>query len=480
MIYKKILDGTLYDVFKYPYHCEYIGNDSAPQYVKEAERAPCIQTGLNIMRSVVEQSVGFLFGEDRFPGFMLDDDTTKLWIDNVVKDTHLVRIMQDAVTKGSIGSVAIHLKVLSDRFFPVVHDTVFLTPTFDSQAPDTLINIQEKKKVQGFDLIMAGYKIDSGDKNAWFWFQRDWDMQAEIWWKPWKVGSEEEDNFRMIQDNDRTVVHNLGLVPWKWIKNLVGDDNGVDGRCTFEPAIENCVQIDYAMSRADRALKYNADPLTVFKVRNPNQMADFIRDSGNAIVVGIEGDAKILEVSGDAANAILATVDELKDEALTAIHGSRADPDKLATSQSSVAQRMLYLPMVQLASHLRISYGDCGLLPLLKMMMTIAAKFPIKVLGKYPPKPDPSQDIVLTWNDFFPPTPFDQQQVATTLMTLVQAGIVSKRTALMNMRKYIDFDDIDDEMSQISTETDEANQREIDVQSAIVKAKPAPTTTKSK
>ena len=191
---------------------------------------------------------------------------------------------------------------------------------------------------------------------------------------PWSVGAEKDKDFRIQKDPKRSVRHSLGVVPWVWGKNLVGGSSDVDGRCTFEPAIENCIQIDYAMSRADRAMKYNADPLLVLKIRNPEQIQDFVRNSENALVVGIEGDAKMLEVSGDAARAILDTVKELMDQAMTAIHGSRADPDKLATSQSSVAQRMLWLSMVQLASHLRVNWGDGCLVPLLKMMMKIASK----------------------------------------------------------------------------------------------------------
>ena len=94
LIYKRVLDGTLYSCFKHQYHEEYLGEGSAPQYIPETQRAPCINTGLNIMRSVVEQSVGFLYGEDRFPSFLIDDEVTKGWVDDVVKDTHLVRIMR--------------------------------------------------------------------------------------------------------------------------------------------------------------------------------------------------------------------------------------------------------------------------------------------------------------------------------------------------------------------------------------------------
>ena len=471
-LFKKILEGSLYDCFQYPYSSEYIGPDTLPKYVPEQDRAPSVTTGLNVMRSVVEQSVGFLFGEDRFPDFLIEDETTKTWVENVVKDTHLVRVMQDAVTKGSIGSVAVQVKVLNDRFFLVVYDTVFLTPTFDKKQPDKLVGIEEKKKVKGKDLKQAGYDIEDSDIDKWFWFRRVWDDTDETWYQPWSTTADPD--FVPRIDDNRSVNHRLGMVPFVWIRNLVGSDSDIDGRCTFEPAIENCVQIDYALSRADRALKYNADPLTLFKVRNPTQIGDFVRTSGNAIVVGVDGDAKILEVSGDAANAILDTVEVLKDEAMQAIHGSRADPDKLAVSQSSVAQRMLYLPMVQLASHLRVQYGEIGLVQLLRMMMVIANQMPVKILGKFGPKPSIDADIMLSWNDFFPPTPFDQQQVSQTMLTLVQAGILSKRTALANLRKYFEFGDIDLEVAQISKEQDETDQRQITIEKAT---QPPPSST---
>lgn len=478
MIYKRILDGQLYACFDYDYHSEYIGGEANPKYIVEAERAPCINSGLNLMRSVVDQSVSFLLGEDRFPRIMSQDAATKQFIDDLVLDTHLVHIMQDAVTKGSIGSVAIHLKVLQDRFFPIVMETIFLTPTFNSEAPDTLLLVVEKRKVKGSDLIAAGYDIDEADVDKWFWYHRQWDDQEETAFVPYQVGSDKEAGFHLRRDNKRSVVHGLALLPFVWIRNLVGADTDIDGRATFVGAIENCIQIDYGMSRASRALKHSADPLLMVKTRRPSEIQDFIRSSQNALIVGPEGDAKILEISGDAAHAIIETVSELRQEALEAIHGSRANPDKLATSNSSVAQRLLFLPMIQLASHLRVQYCDYGLVTLLKMMMTIADKMPIRVLGKYVNTPDVEQVINLAYADFFPPSPFDQQLISQTVVQLTTAGIMSKRTALANLSKYFDYDDLDEELAQIAKEMDEQDQRQIMVDKATQPA--VATTSKSK
>ena len=62
------------------------------------------------------------------------------------------------------------------------------------------------------------------------------------------------------------------------------------------------------------------------------------------------------------------------------------------------------------------------------------------------------------------------------MLTLgTQAGILSKRTALANMRKYLDYGDLDDEMAQIKTEQDADAARETAQQVAVVQAKPQPT-----
>ena len=468
MIYQKVLSGELYDCFKHPYHTEYQGTFTVPEYIRESERAPCVNAGIAMIRSHIEQCVSFCWGEDRFPSFQVEHEPTKKFLEDLVRDTFMPTVMQDATLKGSIGSVVIYLQVLNSRFFPIALDTVFLTPTFDPSAPDTLTKVVEKRKVLGRTLIFAGYDIDKADEDAQFWFMRQWDENEETFYVPWKVMRDDKEQPHIPQrDDKRSVRHGLGFVPMVWIRNLEGSESDVDGRCTFVSGIRMAVEMDYNASRANRALKFNSDPLLMLKSRNPNQIKDIIRSDGNAIIVGAEGDAKLLEISGDAARAVIDVNNELREQLMTAIHGTRADPDKLATSNSSVAQRMLYLPSVQLSSQLRMQYGEIGLVTLLKMMMKIAAKMPIYVLGKVATGIKVDEPIMLLWNDWFPATPFDTQLQSQSMLQLVQAGIVSKRTALYNLRKFIDFADLDDEVEQIKKEQDEDQQRQIDMQNQV-------------
>lgn len=479
MIYKKILNGEIYDCFDYQYHNEFVSSC----YVQEEHRAPSINYGVNILRTVVEESVSFLFGEDRFPSFLLDDESTKEFITKAIKDTRMVEHFQDAATRGSIGSAAIFLKVSAQRFFLEVFDTIFLTPKYDRDEPDKLVSVTERRKVLGSDLVDLGYAIPKEKLKLLWWYHRVWDRNEELAYYPYTLDDGlrmREGKFSPTRDPNNSVVHNLGFVPWVWIRNLVGSGSKIDGRCTFEPGIEGAVAIDYALSRADRSLRYSADPMTVFKTRTPEELGQAInRDSSNAIILDVEGDAKLLEISGNASAAILEHVQEMRNGVMEAIHGSRADPDKLATSNSSVAQRLLYSPMVRLASHLRVQYGDNGILPLLEMMIDIASKRqntskPILLLKKPAPKVDPSMEINLTWTDYFPPTPFDLQLEAQAWQLLVESGIFSKSTARENARSYIDFGDEEDEADRVKSEQDDDQDREIETETALIKAKPAP------
>lgn len=476
-IFKMILDGTLYcEAFDRQYHDEWGGNDANQYYIAEQHRAPSVTSGLALMRAVVEESVSFLFGNDRFPEFMVDDEDTKDFIEKTVTDTRLVEIMQDAATRGSIGSVAIFLKVSKQRFFLEVFDTIFLTPTYDPDEPDQLIKIVKKHKLLGVDLVELGYSIAKENLQTKYWYHRYWDTNEEVMYVPYKVTDTTKPDFRLVRDEERSVTHKLGFVPFVWMVNMVGSGNKYDGKCTFLGGIQNCIEIDYVLSRASRALKYNADPLTVIKVRNPETLAEFAKDAGNALVIGVEGDAKLLETSGNAAASSFDMVKQLRDSAMEAMHGSRHDPDKLATSNSSIALRLLHAPMLQLAGHLRLQYGEYGIIPLLKMMMQIAAKrqgtsIPMKLMGKIAPKVDIDQDIVLNWPDYFAPAPYDVLQIAQAIPFWTDAGIFSKETIRENMRPFIDFGGSDEEAAKAEQDMDATQQREIDTQTAVEKAK---------
>ena len=145
-------------------------------------------------------------------------------------------------------------------------------------------------------------------------------------------------------------------MPLVWIRNLPGGD-GLDGACTFRPAIETAIEIDYQLSQAGRGLKYSSDPTLL--VREPAAMdGELIRGGGNALVISEKGDAKLLEINGTAAAAVVDYVRTLRELALEGVHGNRASAERLSAAQSGRALELMNQGLMWLADNLRVSYGE--------------------------------------------------------------------------------------------------------------------------
>jgi hypothetical protein len=247
-ILRRTLAGTLYDSLPYDFYQE---QTSGGEYIPLRHRRPSVRYGL--ARIVVEDSVGLLFSESHFPTIECSDPATRDAIAAVVRATKLNSVMIEAALRGSIGSSAIMLRILRGRPFLDVMDTVYLTPTWDPEAPDTLQYVTERYKVTGAELTDMGYDVD--DPGAVFWFMRRWDAECETRFVPKPVGAAG----RPVEDLARSARHGLGFVPIVWIRNLPGGD-GIDGASTFRAALETSIEIDYQLSQAGRGLRYSRAP----------------------------------------------------------------------------------------------------------------------------------------------------------------------------------------------------------------------------
>ena len=346
---KRVLDGELYDRHRHPFHYEM--NDSG-EYVPLRERRPSVRN--NLCRTVVDDSVSLLFSEGRFPSIELQDAQQKAALHRLIKEMRLNEVMIDSATHGAVGSAAILLRVLEGRVFLNVIDTAYLTPQWNPNEPDTLQSVIEKRKVDGKSLQDAGYAIAGEDLATIFWFQREWDASAERWYLPCKIS--DADALPVI-DELKTVEHQLGFVPLVWIKNLPGGD-GIDGKCTFpDEAIDTQIEIDYQLSQAGRGLKFMSDPTLVIR-NEASSGAPMVKGAANAIMVGQDGDAKLLEISGESTSAVMAYVTHLREVALEAMHGNRASNEKLSAAQSGRALELLNQALVWLADRLRISSNN--------------------------------------------------------------------------------------------------------------------------
>jgi hypothetical protein len=447
---ESVLNGSMYDCLKHEFHEE---RERDGTYIPLAERRPSVR--YNLSRIIVSDSVSMLFSEGHFPTAQADDEATADALRAIVKDSRLNEVMIDAAMRGSVGSVAVLMRVLGNRVFFSPLSTCYLTPEWKADAPDTLASVTEQYKVRGDVLAAQGYTIPADDMMAMFWFRRVWDEQAETWFLPWKVHAEKPVIPEV--DTSRTVTHGLGFVPMVWVRNLPGGDD-VDGACTFEPAIPSQIEIEYQLSQAGRGLKYSSDPLLMIK-EPPSGNGDLVK-GGNALIVSKDGDAKLLEINGSAAAAVIEYARALRAFALESVGGNRADADKLSAAQSGRAMELMNQALIWLADKLRASYGEGALLDLLHMVVKAAQKF--KLVDKYgrpllAMKAD--AEISLNWPRWYAPTATDRKADAETLKVLKDASLLSQETAITNIADDYDVEDVAGEMARIDADSAKAMER---------------------
>jgi hypothetical protein len=440
-ILRRVLDGTIYDGLPYQFHEE---RNGAGEYVPLRMRRPSVRYGL--CRVVVEDSVALLFSAAHFPTVECADPELMNTLADIVRETRLNAVMIDAAIRGSVGSVAVLMRVLRGRVYFSVLESLYLTPLWDVLAPDTLSEVTEKYQVKGADLAAQGYKnVDSGTV---YWFQRVWDAVGETWYLPWAVN---DPAAVPMVDKARSVTHGLGFVPLVWIRNLPGGD-GVDGACTFRAAIETNIEIDYQLSQAGRGLKYSSDPTLLIKEPATSD-SEIVKGAGNALVVSEKGDAKLLEIGGTACEAVISYVRTLREFALEAVHGNRASADRLTAAQSGRALELMNQGLIWLADNLRISYGDGGVLALLNMVMRASGVFPLTVLGQTVPALDATQRLTLRWPRWYPLSADDRLKEAQAVATLTDAGQLSQASGVKILAAANGIADVQAELNEIDQDT---------------------------
>jgi hypothetical protein len=437
-ILARVLEGRLYDVLPYEFHDE---RGAGGDYVPLRRRRPSVRYPL--ARIVVDDSLSLVFGEGHFPTLDCADANSRAVLADISRESGLNQIMLEAALRGAVGSVAVLLRVLSGRVFFRVLPSTYLTPLWDAAAPDQLASVTELYKVAGATLAAQGYAI--ADPSAVFWFQRVWDDTDETWFVPTPVAQG-----RPVEvDAARSVRHGLGFVPVVWIRNLPGGDD-IDGACTFRLAIETGIEIDYQLSQAGRGLKYSSDPTLL--IREPAGVDnEIVRGGGNALVVSEKGDAKLLEIGGTAAAAVIDYVRFLRELALEGVHGNRASADRLSAPQSGRALELMNQGLIWLADNLRVSYGG-ALLQLARMVVRASDIYPLTVRGAAVPPLDARARITLRWPRWYPPDAADRQSDAATLATLTEGGLLSRETAVKSVADVYDIEDVAAELTRIKRE----------------------------
>ena len=168
---------------------------------------------------------------------------------------------------------------------------------------------------------------------------------------------------------------------------------------------------------------------------------ELIRGGGNALVVTEGGDARLLEIGGTAAAAVIDYVRCLREMALEGVHGNRASADRLAAAQSGRALEMMNQGPIYLADNLRVSYGD-AILQLMRMIIEASNRFPLLLHAQPISALDRTARLRLQWPRWYPPDAQDRAADAATLVRLIDARIISPETARRNVADLYSIQDL--------------------------------------
>jgi hypothetical protein len=467
-LFTRVYEGELYNHLRFFFFQE---RDFSGNYIPINRRQPSVQT--NFCKLVVDTSVSLLFGTDHFPAIVHKDDSVREKLEEAIKYYHLQELMILASTIGAVGSVCIFVRVYEGVLNFEARSTKNLTPVFDKKYPRRLEKLSERYKVKGNVLLQNGYTATQIKKpSGVYWFEREWDDVNETYYLPYLCNDKDA---KKKVDAKRSSGHGLGFVPVLWIKNLPNvKADSVDGACTFPPSvIDSQVEFDYQMSQVGRALKYSGDPLLVLKLEDDmpvtqanaqpdeNGQPRIIRSAANSLVLSPDDEAKLLEISGDGAKAVLEYTRTLREYIMECLGGNRSNADKVNAAQSGKAMQAMNQALIWLADKLRISYGESGFVDLLNMIVDIS-NLPgkgIDIGNGYLQNLDKQEKISLRWPAWYPDTPGDKVQSANALKTLADGGFISTETGTKVIADDYQIVDISKEITQI--EADQAKLAEL-------------------
>jgi hypothetical protein len=111
---------------------------------------------------------------------------------------------------------------------------------------------------------------------------------------------------------------------------------------------------------------------------------------------------------------------------------------------------MMNQGLIWLADNLRISYGDGGIIPLIRMIVKASNIYPLQVLGAQVAPMDSAQRLHLRWPRWYPLSADDRLKEAQAISLLTDAGQISRETAVKNLSASHNVSDIGAELAAIS------------------------------
>lgn len=350
-------------------------------YVPLEQRRPHAPKRLG--RTITKRFTSLLFGQNRWPQLRSDDPATQDYAEELAKVGQLrIRFIQARNVGGSCGTSGISWCFYEGKPVNRVHDGSQIHPlawlNFDEKIPSHVMEL--------YQLPMTGRDEKGELVEMPHWIRRDWTLDDDIVFKPTPVRGDGE-RVSWEVDEAQSFHHGDGCCHFVWLTNdSEAKQASVDGEPDYEGQYEALDTLDVLNSVLARGGAKNLDPTLVLQGVTPQEMGALVlmKGSDHAIATGVteQGsprDAKYMELGGSSITAGLELIKAQKNAILEDVQCVIPDPDEVAAAgTSSVAIKMIYAPMINVADVYREHYGEMGILRLLNDQIRSARR----LLGK--------------------------------------------------------------------------------------------------
>ena len=462
---------------------------------------------------ITRDTVAMMFSESTFPTIVFEEEADTDGAQLIISKGRLRSVMFDAATEGGSGSTCIVVEAFAGdtkgnhNLFVDTWPAYECDPVFKRNNPGLLESITRTWKVSRDSLKADGYDLDAlelvwkkyiiekklekeynyeADKRLFedWYIRRELTADASVWYIPTPLKIYHKKHWDdWIKDGERSTTHGLKFVNAIWITNLT-EDVLPDGICTFEGAINNQFVIDRVLSTGQQAIVTAGSP--VLAISKPNGDKTFGADGGNSpggqsmevspdsiLEVEESGGAWLVQMSAESTMALDTYVRLLRGLSIENCAGSRISEDGVSGKESGYAMELLNQSLVWLAGHLRHSYGEPGLVALVRMIARVHAKYPITTLLKA--KFDPDAELKeISWGPYYEPSGQDKLAEVQAAIAAIEGGLIDTETAIANIGPYYDVIDVQGMAEKAKAEQQERADAEQANAVALIQAKPQP------
>lgn len=454
----RYLDGEIYDHLKFPFYQETQGK----QYIEIKRRRPAFQW--NLYSGLSNQVARKVFGKGNAPTLIHNEEKVRLFMEAIKEECSLENLMLEAVEWGSIGSCCITFKLIAftqggqkrSKVVARTWRTKQCTPIFNPLGE--LENLRVHYVQLGQEFLSQNFSVDFENKpikpDEKYWFVREFQSKQEVTFFPIpedKWAPYEAKSAKLLEMKDETVTHDLGFVPAHWFARRTGKYRPYDGRCFWENAIPNVIEIDYTLSQMGAGVRYNAAPQVVIKGRvqnanedgsltgGPSRYLQFDSDKKDPDGISDSGaDAHMLESTGQAMKVGIENYAGMcRELALWAVCASLKDPNKVTTAMSGRAMQALDREFYDLIKEIRTVFGENGFLKLLKKigMACVLKRHPLAQKLKI----QQIDGLTLGWPPLEEVGAIEFQALCTGLGTAVENAFLDKQKAEQYLLSQVDM-----------------------------------------